>query len=269
MPAAAAISTVLCLAFPLANLAAETEAETEPLTSPCCRIVELRQYTLHPHQRDVLIELFEKELVEPQRRAGAEVLGQFRDLDDPDRFVWLRGFDSMEARTRALTAFYYGAVWKQHRQAANVTMLDSDNVLLLHPVAPEGGFASRSDRGGSGSKSVVTATIHYVASDQLSAFAAFFAKRLRPSAEALGADVLATFESETSLNSFPQLPIRAHDSVFIWFARFSDEGAADAFFRRLHAVPGWREGAPEHLLPALMRKPEVLRLRPTEQSWLR
>jgi hypothetical protein len=33
------------------------------------------------------------------------IIGQFRDLDHPDRFVWLRGFADMEARTQALGAF--------------------------------------------------------------------------------------------------------------------------------------------------------------------
>src|SRR5207248_8870140 len=57
------------------------------------------------------------------------VVGQFRDLDDPDRFVWLRAFDSMPARQAALEAFYYGPVWRAHRDAANDTMIDSDDAL--------------------------------------------------------------------------------------------------------------------------------------------
>ena len=55
-----------------------------------CPIVELRQYTLHPGQRDVLISLFDRALVESQEELGMTILGQFRDLDNPDRFVWLR-----------------------------------------------------------------------------------------------------------------------------------------------------------------------------------
>ena len=62
------------------------------------------------------------------------VLGQFRDLDDPDSFVWLRGFSDMPTRKRALEAFYGGPVWKQHAGAANATMIDVDNVLLLRPL---------------------------------------------------------------------------------------------------------------------------------------
>ncbi len=40
-------------------------------------IVELRQYTLHPGQRDVLIELFERAFIEVQEAGGATVIGQF------------------------------------------------------------------------------------------------------------------------------------------------------------------------------------------------
>ena len=56
-------------------------------------IVELRQYTLHPGKRDTLIELFDREFVETQEAVGIQVIGQFRNLDDPDQFVWLRGLN--------------------------------------------------------------------------------------------------------------------------------------------------------------------------------
>jgi hypothetical protein len=54
---------------------------------PCCPIAELRQYTLHPGKRDVLIELFDREFIESQEAVGMRIIGQFRDLDNPDRFV--------------------------------------------------------------------------------------------------------------------------------------------------------------------------------------
>jgi len=103
-------------------------------TEPRHPVVELRQYTLHPGQRDTLIDLFDRELVETQEAVGMTVLGQFRDLDNADRFVWLRGFAGMPARAEALARFYAGPVWQAHRTAANATMIDSDNVLLLRPV---------------------------------------------------------------------------------------------------------------------------------------
>jgi hypothetical protein len=84
---------------------------TEPMgqilkqTRLCCPVVELRQYTLHPGKRDVLIELFDREFIEPQEALGIRVLGQFRDLDLPDRFVWLRGLCDMTSRAKALSDF--------------------------------------------------------------------------------------------------------------------------------------------------------------------
>jgi NIPSNAP len=104
-------------------------------------VVELRQYTLHPGQRDVLIDLFDREFVETQEEVGIKVIGQFRELDHPDRFVWLRGFRDMTSRAKALNDFYGGPVWKAHREAANATMIDSDNVLLLRPALSTSGFS--------------------------------------------------------------------------------------------------------------------------------
>ena len=43
-------------------------------------VVELRQYTLRPGQRDVLIDLFDREFIESQEAEGMAIVGQFRDL---------------------------------------------------------------------------------------------------------------------------------------------------------------------------------------------
>src|SRR5262245_57858858 len=106
----------------------------------CCAVVELRQYTLKPQQRDVLIKLFDHEFVESQEALGITVIGQFRDRGNADRFVWLRGFPDMVSRQESLAAFYDGPVWAAHRTEANNTMIDSDNVLLLKPARPELAF---------------------------------------------------------------------------------------------------------------------------------
>ena len=71
----------------------------------CCPIVELRQYTLHPGKRNVLIDLFDREFVESQEALGMKFIGQFRNLDNPNRFVWLRGFRDMPSRVEALKDF--------------------------------------------------------------------------------------------------------------------------------------------------------------------
>src|SRR5437899_2034129 len=149
------------------NLKTATAAPTSEHSGHyCCPIVELRQYTLHPGMRDVLIELFDRNFIESQEALGMKIIGQFRDLDDPNRFVWLRGFPDMASRAQALQDFYGGPVWKVHREAANATMIDSDNVLLLRPASPASGFSLENRerlRPGSSDvrKELVVATIYY------------------------------------------------------------------------------------------------------------
>jgi len=72
------------------------ESLPAPVEQICCPIMELRQYTLHPGKRDILIDLFDQEFVETQEAVGIKVVGQFRDLDHPNRFVWLRPVCAIE-----------------------------------------------------------------------------------------------------------------------------------------------------------------------------
>lgn len=97
-------------------------------------VIELRRYLLHPGRRDDLIELFEREFIETQEGLGLQVLGIFREHAAPDHFVWLRGFAGMAERLLGLHGFYGGPLWQKHRNEANATMIDSDNVLLLRPI---------------------------------------------------------------------------------------------------------------------------------------
>ncbi|MFC0051354.1 NIPSNAP family protein [Streptomyces actinomycinicus] len=161
------------------------------------RIVELRQYTLRPGARETLVELFEREFVTGQQAAGITVGGRFRDLDDPDRFVWLRAFPDMAHRRRALEAFYTGPVWRRHRDAANATMVDSDDVLLLRGP----GFAPQP-----GTREVVTTICH---PSDAAAFAAYAARHLGPGH--------ALHRTEHAENDFPRLPVRTGEDVRVWF----------------------------------------------------
>src|SRR5438552_14959812 len=174
--------------FDVENLDAQT-------TETCCPIVELRQYTLHPGQRDVLIDLFDRIFVESQEALGMKVIGQFRDLDNPNRCVWLRGFQDMPSRAQALKAFYGGPVWKAHREAANATMIDSGNVLLLHPANPTSGFSpeskTRPSAGSNEARSeLIVATIYYFDVPVDAAFIQFFEKTVKPAVIGSGATVL-------------------------------------------------------------------------------
>jgi hypothetical protein len=258
-----------------AAAAAGRDASSKEATiETCCPIVELRQYTLRSGRREAFIALFEANFVESQEAAGMRLIGQFRDLDDPDRFVWLRGFPDMASRPAALSSFYGGPIWKAHRNEANASINDSDNVLLLRMASPASGFPVERLRRLPTSmvvpaQKLVLAGLQYLDADRVDEFTAFFEARMRPHLEQLKIPVIAEFKTETSPNNFPGLPIRDTAHVFAWFSVCADEDDCDAKIRRLRASQIWRNGASDPILHQLARKPELLRLKPTYRSALR
>jgi hypothetical protein len=181
-------------------------------------VVELRRYTLKPGARETLVELFDREFVESQEALGMRILGTFRDLDDPDQFVWVRGFPDLAGRAPALQAFYTGPVWKEHAAAANATMVDVDNVLLLRPA--DGGPvlehdpARRPPVGSPERDGVLWVTI---------------------SEEPVGGDALARFVTEHAKNDFPALPVR--EDVDVAVALWVSEPPPGAETLRLRPTP--------------------------------
>jgi hypothetical protein len=252
----------------------EAIGESSKQMQLCCPVVELRQYTMHPGKRDVLINLFDREFIESQEALGIKIIGQFRDLDHPDRFVWLRGFRDMTSRAKALTDFYSGPVWKTHREAANATMIDSDNVLLLRPALPTSGFSLENmKRPPVGSvdvpTSLVVATVYYFDGPVAPDFINFFEHTLRPVAIILGATICAYFVTENSENTFPALPVRVGENVFIWFSTFQDSAEYKNYVAALSQSERWRNEVSVVLKRYLDGTPEVLKLSPTARSQLR
>jgi hypothetical protein len=227
-------------------------------------VFELRNYLLHPGQRDVLIALFEREFIDSQEAMGACVVGTFRDLDDPDRFVWVRSFADFAARHAALDAFYTGPVWQAHRAAANATMIDADNVLLLRPHS--GALAYGGARAPVGAtvapSSVIAASTWFLRPGGEDEFAEFFTGEIAPRLRDSGADVLATFVSETQANNFPRLPVRENINAFVSFARFASLAAQTESARALGSIG--RDIGRHVVQPS-----ETLRLQPTARSLLR
>ncbi|GAA1142545.1 NIPSNAP family protein [Kribbella jejuensis] len=234
----------------------------------CCAVADLRQYTLHPGQRDTLIELFDTYFVEGQEATGMHIAGQFRDLDDPDRFVWIRGFRDLPARAEALNSFYYGPVWRAHAAAANATMIDSDNALLLKPVRLGPGYpaldAPRTHV--TGQPIIAGAVYHRGAADD--GFVEYFTDHVAPVLTGTGAAPVAVFESLVAENNFPQLPLR-DEVVLTWFARFPGVSAYDEHRRQLAASRIWNQQVLPELVCRSVKPMQELRLSPTARSQFR
>ncbi|MEV0112860.1 NIPSNAP family protein [Streptomyces sp. NPDC050844] len=242
-------------------------ASTE--TSGRSAVIELRQYILRPGRRDELIELFDREFIEPQEEAGMRVLGQFRDLDDPDRFVWLRGFRDMATRQRALAAFYDGPVWAKHGPQANATMLDSDDVLLLRPLSEESGFAVSPSRrpqiGAPAPDRFVAATVWSFPPGRQDGIA-LIRDELLPVLHRTGPAPLAALTTEAAPNTFPRLPVRTGENVAVVVTAYPDESTYRAHLAAVQADPLARD----EILPSIEREQttaaRTLRLAPTGRS---
>jgi len=252
----------------MAGVAAGPAAAAEAVPH---NVLELRQYKIVRGRRDEMIALFERQFVESQEVLGMRIAGTFCDLDDPDRFTWLRTFPDMKVRERQLNAFYFGPVWQAHRGEANPLLDDNDNVLLLKPAVP--GLALAPPAGPrpavEGRGGLVVATIHYLWKDPTEGFATFFAERMAPELAAAGLPVLGAYVPEKSENTFPRLPVRQHEKAFVWFARTDDAEAHAAARKRLLVRPTWRAEIGPALAGYEERSAQVLRLSPTPRSALR
>ncbi|GIE99900.1 NIPSNAP family protein [Paractinoplanes rishiriensis] len=200
-----------------------------------CEVVELRRYRLRPGMFDDLQAVFQPWLVDGQEAAGMRLGGQFRDRDRADRFVWFRGFASMQQRHEALTAFYTGPLWRRHAAAANATMIDSDDVLLLRATEPEHRPAAPGPYG----------INDFVVGEAWTVPAGSDLERVlsgpghRVLERALGQPV-AMWRTEPEINTFKSLPVR-EGSYVVWLAAFPDEDRWRTAAARLTADPAWRE----------------------------
>lgn len=217
-------------------------------------IVELRHYTLHPGRRDELIDLFEREFVEPQEAAGAHVLGTFRVLGEPQSFVWLRGFADMPARRAALESFYGGEIWRAHRDAANATMIDSDDVHLLRAIAPADGLPVSGLRHPPAGTSWPARPHGLLVSElRYPELVGNYHLWLRLFLRKAGLDPVASFATLPAENNFPRLPVWANRPVHV----------------ALLTGSGPLPDLPPELGAMLKGPPRLVRLAPTARSLLR
>jgi hypothetical protein len=59
-----------------------------------------------------------------------KIVGPLIDVENPNKFVFLRSFPSLEERDRMREAFYEGPLWKNELEALAMPMLESYDVIL-------------------------------------------------------------------------------------------------------------------------------------------
>ncbi|HWC24933.1 MAG TPA: NIPSNAP family protein [Flexivirga sp.] len=226
-----------------------------------CPVIELRRYRLQAGRLHDLLATFERHLVEPQEDAGMIVGATFADEDDPDSFTWLRGFADHDARVRALEAFYGGPVWARHRDAANATMVDSDDVLLLRPTRPAHRPAAAVARGAAGAdprhERVLLGT--HLVGDDGDSLEHWFATAAIPALEDVLGVRTAAWRTDPAPNGFPRLPVR-DDRALAWLAVFPDAEARNDAAARVSSADIGRE------LERRTHRSRTFRLAPTARS---
>ena len=102
-------------------------------------------------------------------------------------------------------------MWKEHKSTMNDLMIDSDNVLLLHPLDPQRGVGIMPavdpvDEAG-GAQGVVVAQMFALKPGSVDTFASQ-AEPIFASYRATGAREAGVLVTLDAPNNFPQLPIR-------------------------------------------------------------
>lgn len=239
--------------------------------APALSLFELRRYRLRPGTREALIALFDAEFVETQEACGMAVLAQFRDLDDPDAFVWMRGFADLPARLVALQGFYGGPVWARHAPAARATMVNTADCLLLRPAGAAPAFAAPAARPAPGAiapaSGAALVTVHHLTPGREAAFAELAEAAIRPRLAAGPGRLVATLATDPGPNDFAPLPVRP-DPVFVTLETFPDAAAlAQALGER--AGPDWMTEMQPEIDRLCWRPARVMRLAATGRSALR
>ena len=245
--------------LPLASLMGITMGTISSPETGCCPVLELRQYTLKPGQREVLIDLFDRHFVESQEALGMTLAGQFRDRRRPDRFVWLRGFSNMESRHKALEAFYSGPVWAAHKGKANATMEDSATCCSssLRGQSSRFDMGARTGAPSHPGPSTVLAGIYQMPGPVDTRLVSQFEQRIAPVLHANRVKVEGVFVTESARNTFTRLPVREGEHVLVWFGVVQDPEPS----------PGWLDRLAS--MTALDSRPvSLLELEPTSRSIL-
>jgi hypothetical protein len=194
------------------------------VTAGAVRVLELRNYLLRDGATGDFARYFEEHFLFSQREEGMHVLGQFGVVGAPDRFVWIRGFESMPARLRGLSRFYGGPFWEAHRSRANAMMLEHHDVHLLRPlgvIAALTAGESLEDRAGeppgafAENAGLVAVDFYRTRPGALERAIGLFERQRSPR-------VLGHFVAELAPNDYPRLPVTQDADLLVVLSAHAD-----------------------------------------------
>ena len=98
-------------------------------------LVEIRRYEIKPGRRDEFVTWFEAEAMPAMQSAGLNILGVFVDVENPDVFFYLKGFETDGERERLNSAFYQSELWISALKDRALEMETGYEVALVRSTA--------------------------------------------------------------------------------------------------------------------------------------
>lgn len=91
---------------------------------------ELRQYRTRPGQRQNWVAFMENEIIPFQVSKGMVIHGSFIGQEEDDLYVWIRRFESEEAREQLYRDVYESEHWKNNIAPRIPDMLDREKIVV-------------------------------------------------------------------------------------------------------------------------------------------
>ncbi|MGA9391349.1 MAG: NIPSNAP family protein [Candidatus Sulfotelmatobacter sp.] len=94
-------------------------------------IIEMRTYKTKPGKRAEFLEIFRSRSIPAHSEIGMKILGPFLSVEDPDTFIFLRGFPDIDSREPMKAKFYEGQLWKTELEKVLMPMLEKYEVVVV------------------------------------------------------------------------------------------------------------------------------------------
>jgi len=98
---------------------------------------ELRQYKVRPGKMAQWLKVMEEEIIPFQVAKGMVITGSYRGEEDDSVYVWIRRFESEEAREKLYAAVYESDFWKNEMSPRIPDMLDREAMVVTRLVPTE------------------------------------------------------------------------------------------------------------------------------------
>ncbi len=97
-------------------------------------LFEYRVYTCFPGKREEFVKLMEEEVIGFQVSKGMVFVGSFLDEQNPDKYIWIRRFESEEERVKLYAAVYENDTWKNDLLGKVLSCIDREKHQITRMI---------------------------------------------------------------------------------------------------------------------------------------